>query len=90
MKGKLTKTNDEWIVKYPKYPLSSKINDTATLPLHPYNVAEIKAGAERFDNLEARIIAWPDVEFDIVDEFNNPELFRGIGWGDGIKYAKLK
>ena len=31
-----------------------------------------------------------DVEFDIIDEFTNPELYEGIGWGDGQEYAIVK
>jgi len=38
------------------------------------------------ENLEAETI----VEFDIIDEFTNPELYEGVGWGDGIKYALIK
>jgi hypothetical protein len=30
------------------------------------------------------------VEFDIIDEFTNPELYEGIGWGDGQEYAIVK
>lgn len=38
MKGILTKSNGEWVVKYPKYPTSQKIYETSTLPLHPRDV----------------------------------------------------
>ena len=45
MKGTLTKINDNWVVKYPKYPPTSKVYDTETLPLHPDNVADIEESA---------------------------------------------
>jgi len=30
------------------------------------------------------------VEFELIDEFTNPEFYEGVGWGDGIKYALIK
>lgn len=90
MIGKLNKVDGNWVVEYPKHPTSHKIYETATLQLHPDDVDMIKNYELVFDNIEARINAQPEVEFLIVDEFTQPELFRGIGWGDGIKYAKLK
>jgi hypothetical protein len=30
-----------------------------------------------------------EVEFQVVDEFTHPELYKDIGWGDGEKFAKL-
>jgi hypothetical protein len=36
-------------------------------PLHPADAAEIEADSKRFDNIEARIAAYPDVEFTIED-----------------------
>lgn len=31
-----------------------------------------------------------EVEFEIIDEFTNPDLFKSVGWGDGQRFAKLK
>ena len=78
MIGKLNKVDGNWVVEYPKHPTSHKIYETATLQLHP----------------DDAIYCFPsdigdEVQFKIIDEFNNPELFRGIGWGDGETYAKL-
>ncbi len=30
-----------------------------------------------------------EIEFEIVDEFSRPELFHGVGFGDGVYCAKL-
>lgn len=58
MKGKIIKTDQGWIVEYAKH---------AELPLHPDDVKQINKDAQVFDNIEARIAAYPDVEFEIVD-----------------------
>lgn len=85
MKGILTKNDNGWLVKYPKYPTSNKIFDTVSLPLHPYDVNICNAYGDYS-------VDWigKEVEFEIVDEFTHPKLYEGVGWGDGIKYAKLK
>ena len=30
-----------------------------------------------------------DIEVEVVDEFSNPELYEGVGWGDGEVMPKL-
>jgi hypothetical protein len=30
-----------------------------------------------------------EVEFEIIDEFTHPQYYLNVGWGDGIKMAKL-
>jgi hypothetical protein len=72
MKGELIKTEQGWMVMYAKH---------AELPLHPEDVKQINRDAQVFDNIEARIAAYPEVEFDwcvIVQ----PD-------GKGKEYAKL-
>lgn len=57
MKGTLCKTSIGWEVSYIE-------NGTQkSLPLHPTNVKQIEQDALVFDNIEARIQAWPDVDF---------------------------
>jgi hypothetical protein len=83
MKGTLYKKKQPkgWYVAYTTD--SFKFHQTE-LPLYP-------------DDLDSDIIRWAEngslenkeVEFEITDEFTHPELYRGVGWGDGIKYAKL-
>lgn len=85
MKGFLKKENDKWIVKQ----YADKGPAYREFPLHPRDVYEIESDARIFDNIEARVAAYPDVEFEIVDEFTHPELYLNVGWGDGIKFAKL-
>lgn len=84
MKGTLTKINDNWVVEYPKHA-SNKIYETATLPLHPEDVKTCNDYGDYY-------VDWigKEVKFEIVDEFTDPELYKNVGWGDGIKYAKLK
>jgi hypothetical protein len=85
MKGTLHKTEQGWTVRYLDYKKAHDIMYCGeSLPLHP-------------DDLDSDIIRWAEngslenkeVEFEITDEFTHPELYRGVGWGDGIKYAKL-
>lgn len=72
MKGRLLKAENKWLMSY---------NDSEGLfqflPLHRDNVDEIQEQEKVFDNIEARISAHPDVEFEIVY------------WNTGEKFAKL-
>ena len=79
MKGQLYKKKqpEGWYVAYDIDGFTK-----AELPLHPDDIKQINADAQVFDNIEARIAAYPDVEFDwcvIVDHDS----------GKGIEYAKL-
>jgi len=66
MKGKITKTDQGWMV-------SRCVGDGVKevweerIPLHPDDVKQINRDAQVFDNIEARIAAYPEVEFEIVD-----------------------
>ena len=60
MKGKLLKTDGKWLVSYNDSQGVFKL-----LPLHPYDVQMIEDQEKVFDNIEARISAYPDVEFGI-------------------------
>jgi hypothetical protein len=57
MKGTLHKTEQGWVVEYAKH---------SELPLHPDDVKQIEEDSKTFDNIEARIAAYPDVDFEIV------------------------
>ena len=62
MKGTLHKTEQGWMVA------TIEEGDWNTYyPLHLDDVKQISADAQVFDNIEARIAAYPDVEFEIVD-----------------------
>jgi hypothetical protein len=63
MKGKIHKTEQGWVVQY------GVINSIRSLPLHPDDVKQINRDAQVFDNIEARIAAYPEVEFEIVKEY---------------------
>ena len=67
MKGRLKKIGEEWVVTYDvfqddhSYPFPAyKI-----IPLHPDDVKQIEEDSKVFDNIEARIAAYPEVEFEI-------------------------
>ena len=83
MKGKLIKTETDWVVKLFD---TEKAHDVmycgAEWPLHPYDCHQIEADSKRFDNIEARIAAYPDVDFLI-------ETFWEHGMEDPIPVAKL-
>ena len=86
MKGKIRKSNCGWVVDQVvmhsfRHQIERLIN---TYPLHPYDIQKIEEQEKVFDNIEARIDAYPDVQFEIVNEFDNngPEHYP--------KYAKLK
>jgi len=83
MKGKLIKTETDWVVRLFD---TEKAHDVmycgAEWPLHPYDCHQIEADSERFDNIEARIAAYPDVDFLI-------ETFWEHGMEDPIPVAKL-
>ena len=83
MKGKLVKTETGWIVRLFD---TEKAHDImycgAEWPLHPYDCHQIDEDSKRFDNIEARIAAYPDVEFVIED-------FWETGMEEVIPVAKL-
>jgi len=91
MKGKLTNKDGKWFVQYNE-PLSIYTKGynpgdyvSKELPLHPDDVKQINADGQIFDNIEARIAAYPDVEFEIDDEI------KDLGWHGStiIRYAKI-
>ena len=78
MTGKLNVVDGNWVVQYPKHPTSNKIYEDVTLLLHP----------------DDAMYCFPsdigkEILFETIDEFTHPELFRGVGWGDGTEMAKL-
>ena len=77
MKGRLIRSNGEWKVSYIDSQGTSKL-----LPLNPYDVQTIEDQEKVFDNIEARISAYPDVEFEI-------ELFWETGIEEPFNVAKL-
>jgi hypothetical protein len=82
MKGKLQKTDEQWVVVYEDitrlFPFTQY--GTKEILLHPDDVNEIEEDSKRFDNIEARIAADPIVEFTIVKKFMASET---------LYYAKL-
>jgi hypothetical protein len=84
MKGTLHKLSKGWTIWYNEDPIGGNISFVDSLPIYPHDLdSDIIRWAEN-GSLENK-----EVEFEITDEFTHPELYRGVGWGDGIKYAKL-
>ena len=78
MKGKLIKIEERWMVGTVCYAdLWSNY-----IPLHPDDVKQIERDSQVFDNIEARIAAYPNVEFDMVSD-----TYEKLGKGN--TYAKL-
>jgi len=58
MKGRLHKNNNDWMVE---------MDGIGILHLHPDVVKEFNEWAKVFDNIEARILAQPYTDFELVD-----------------------
>lgn len=96
-KGKLHKTKNEWVVVFNKKEQHTMIGyhdyKTTTvydqLPLHPDDVNQINKDSQIFDNIDARIKAYPDVYFEIVSVYVEPPTNMHSNRGDDVSYAKL-
>ena len=82
MKGILHKTDNGCQVSHATYNMESKSWTAGKYPLHPKDVAQINEDSKIFDNIEARISAYPDVEFEIYE-------FWETGLEEVINFAKL-
>ena len=92
MKGRLRKSEGNWVVDYVVDSENPNAVFTAkTIALHPDDVKQIEEDSKVFDNIEARIANYPDVDFEIsVCIPSNLEPTRGETVSfDAIKYAKL-
>jgi hypothetical protein len=74
MIGTLTKLKEGWYVKF--FEDGTVIH--TYLPLHPDDVKQINRDAQVFDNIEARIAAYPNVEFDILIEEETSEHYAKL------------
>jgi hypothetical protein len=84
MKGILTKTDNSWQVSHATYNEITKRWIAGKLPLHPDDVKQINADAQVFDNIEARIAAYPEVDFKFYEIWEEVDGETKI-----TKYAKL-
>jgi hypothetical protein len=80
MRGELVKKDGEWYIQYLDYDREIKY-----LPLHPDDVEQIKKDALVFDNIEARIKAWPDTPFTIYEVWEQVD-----GETKVTRYGKVK
>lgn len=96
MNGTLKNTPTGWVVVYKDSNKPYNItNVVKELPLHPNDVEQISKDSLIFDNIEARIEAYPDVDFIIERYCNSHKCDPQIGpctldcaW-DEQKYAKI-
>ena len=80
MRGELVKKEDKWYIK------SIEEGDWETYyELHPDDVEQIKKDALVFDNIEARIKAWPDTPFTIYEKWEEID-----GETKVTRYGKVK
>ncbi len=68
MKGKLIKSELGWIVSTTDI-MEGGYSCANTFPLHPDDVRQINLDSLVFDNIEGRIASYPDVEYDIIDNY---------------------
>jgi hypothetical protein len=82
MKGKLIKTTTSWGVWCQPYlPEDTKFT---MLSLHPDDIKTINQYGDYSVDWDGK-----EVDFNIVDEFTHPELYKFNAWGEGNIYAKL-
>ena len=67
MKGTLHKTEQGWVIKWSS-PQEYK-EPIHEYPLHPDDVQQIKDDSQIFDNIEARIATWNQVEFKLEKKY---------------------
>ena len=73
MKGTIKKYNEIWMVDY----------DGMLLPLHSKSMETINELSKTFDNIDARILSNPEVEFDLMEvcydnQFAEVKLFAKL------------
>lgn len=69
MKGEMIYQNNSWFVKHPecKIPYGQKFCKKINLtPIHPENMNSIRCYSRVFDNIEARILSNPIVDFELI------------------------
>lgn len=80
MKGEIIFKDERWFVKHPdcQIPNGERYCERIIFtPLHPENIKLINEYSMVFDNIEARILSNPKVEFELITE-------------DKKEYAKIK
>lgn len=93
MKGRIYRNKEHgWIINYiVESENPNAIYTLKTLPLHSDDIKQIAEWSQIFDNIEARILNDPEVEFEIIDcipkdlEPTNGETLSF----ESIKYAKI-
>ncbi len=88
-------TDGKWSVDYIYYELSPpEYNEILmSLPLHPDDIKQIEEDSKIFDNIVSRILCYPEVEFNILEEcphYNGKHFNKDCSCKTGLlQYAKL-
>jgi hypothetical protein len=96
MKGKMNYIDGSWFVNYIQRDSSNVIQNEVliSLPLHPEDINQIEEDSKIFDNIIGRILSYPDVEFNIIEEcphYNGKHFNKDCSCKTGfIQYAKIK
>jgi hypothetical protein len=92
MKGKIKKQQDSWVVEHIYYehcpPGDHDIQMIRTYPLHLHDMEQIRKDSLIFDNIEARIAAYPNVEFELVTTWEH-NITESHATSKPVEYAKL-
>jgi len=83
MKGKLQKIDDKWFVAYKMEP-DLIATDGGLVQLHPDDVKQLEEDSLVFDNIEARVAAYPEVNFYFKEVWKQVDGETNI-----TRYAKL-
>ena len=82
MKGKLVLTTNGWYIWCQPYlPEDTKFT---LLSLHPDDIKTINQYGDYSVDWDGK-----EVDFNIIDEFSHPGLYKLIAWGEDDIYAKL-
>ena len=79
--GTLHQTEKEWVVRHQTHPMSTNVFEWQETPLVSKDQDRITSSPEPMEGVK--------VKFKQIDEFTDPEYYENVGWGDGIKLAKL-
>ena len=86
MKGTINNTKAGWFVWH-SVTRDEITSGYESLPLHPDDVKQIQEDSQRFDNIQARIAAYPNIAFEIVEETIDTGALEAPHIK--VKYAKL-
>lgn len=82
MKGRLEKVTSDWMVFFVVERNNMKFE--RGLKVNPSQIPHLQTTISIMVENNGK-----QVDFEIIDEFTNPEYYKKVGWGDGESYAHL-